>query len=175
MRFARLENNIVKEIFEGDSLPEFHPSFVWISDIGDSVSEGWVYDGEDFSSPEDLKTIDEVRIEKIAEVKALRSEKYQSGFVYNEKTFQCDIEAQKDMTAIMVQFLGGATNPHGGAWRASDNESVTMNDSQVQAFIQATFNYVYSVKNTAWTHEENINNLGVKQDILEYNVLSGWP
>jgi hypothetical protein len=174
MKFARIEDEKVVEIYEGDRLPEFHPSLVWV-EANEAVEEGWHFDGNSFSSPESLKTVDEVKAERLKEVSALRNQKYKNGFMYQDNLFQCDLEAQKDMTAIMLQFALGNSNPHGGSWRTSNNEAIQMSDSEVQIFIQATFAYVYAIKNQAWLHKENINNLNAKQDILDYDITVGWP
>lgn len=51
MRYARIENNEVREIGIFDSIEgRFHPSLVWVG-CGDAVVPGWTYDGSVFSPP----------------------------------------------------------------------------------------------------------------------------
>jgi len=175
MKFARIDSGVVAEIFEGESLPQFHPSLVWVSGVPDTVSVGWGYDGNSFSSPDSLFTVQEMRDARSAEVSALRDQKYTEGFDYNGKNFQVDLEAQKDMTAVQVQFLSGVSNPHGGAWRTSDNEAITMSDNDVKLFMQAAFTYVAGIKGASWLHKENIAALNAKSDIEQYDISKGWP
>jgi len=172
--FARIEDDVVVELLQADSLPEFHPSLTWV-DSNSAVYEGWAYDGNSFTDPESIKTVQETKDEKLQDVSALRIAKIDSGFTYNSKVYQIDSEAQKDMTAIMVQFALGNSNPHGGEWRTSDNEAIPMTDSEVQIFIQSAFAHVVLIKQRSWYHKEQINLLNAKQDITDYDIETGWP
>lgn len=157
---------------DGHELIDIPPS-------AENASIGWSYQNGALIDPQSTKTAAEAREERKAEVSALRDSKYLEGYDYtingNTYNFQCDQEAQKDMTAIMVQFVLQATNPHGGSWRATDNTAVSMTDAEVQAFIQATFLYVKNIKQAAWDHKEALDALNAKQDILDYNIETLWP
>jgi len=46
MIWARIENDVVSELFSGESVSGlFHPSIVWV-ECGPEVAVGWTYDGE---------------------------------------------------------------------------------------------------------------------------------
>lgn len=173
-KFARIENGIVVETLEAEFLPQFHPSLVWV-DCPDVVTEGYLYDGNAFTSPEENITVDEVKSAKTALLKAHRNEKYDLGHTYNGDVFQIDAEAQTNMIAIMTQFTLGNSNPHGGVWRDVDNVAVAMNDAEVQAFIQASFSYIMAIKNQFWYHDAQIKALNAKSDIEDYDFTTGWP
>lgn len=141
------------------------------------VNIGFVYSDGKFSDPNPPpeKGLDELISEKEKEISSLRDKKYKEGFNYQGKNFQIDLEAQKDMTAVQVQFLLGQEDPHGGFWRTTDNEAVRMNDVQVKLFFQNAFSYVLSIKQASWNHKENVKSLNDRDLILEYNTSIGWP
>lgn len=176
MRKALIKDNLVINVIEAgaDYAPEAGHEAIEITQDNMQVSLGWGYQNGSFIDPESLKTVDELRAEKKAAISALRDQKYGAGFTYQGKTFQCDLEAQKDMTAIMLQFALGNTNPHNGEWRTVDNEAVAMDDTQVQAFIQGVFAHVYGIKNAAWTHKDNLSNINDRDAIMGYDITEGW-
>lgn len=167
--FARIENGFVKEIFQGDVLPEFHPFLVWVR-CPEGTKEGSFFDGESFKSPEEMKTKEDLIDEKVSIVSQIRNKKYKNGFAYKGKIFQCDLEAQKDMMAIQIQFIIGVKNPHRGFWKTANNESMPMDDDEVKSFFQACFAYVYALKDKAWKHKENLEKLSTKQEIIDYDI-----
>lgn len=56
MRYARIIDSVVAEVFEtdGDIEKMFHPSLVW-TECGNDVQTGWMYDGEGFAQPEPVE------------------------------------------------------------------------------------------------------------------------
>lgn len=72
MRYARIENNEVKEIGEFQSIEgRFHPSLVWVP-CETSVQQGWSYDGAAFSAPlPHIPTPAETRASLCAKIAAL--------------------------------------------------------------------------------------------------------
>jgi hypothetical protein len=171
MKYALIQSNVVKEVF--DEKPDLHPSLE-VRECDDFVTEGFVFDRGTFLSPDNLITAQEVKEKKSKEISALRETKMKDGFLYQGHTFQIDLEAQKDMTAVQVQFLAGHESPHGGFWRDKENNAVEMNDQEVQGFFQAAFSYVLNIKKSAWTHKENLNNLSAKNDIVGYDISKNW-
>lgn len=176
MRKALVKNGWVINVIEtgADYTPEAGHEAIEITQENMRASIGWGYDNGSFIDPESLKTVDELRNEKKAAISALREQKYGQGFTYQGKIYQCNLEAQKDMTAIMLQFALGNTNPHGGEWRTVDNEAVAMDDTQVQAFIQGVFAHVYGIKNAAWTHKDNLENINDRETLVSYDITEGW-
>lgn len=51
MKWARIENNIVREIVDQDPEGRFHQSLTFVQ-CGDEVCCGWEFDGQSFSEPE---------------------------------------------------------------------------------------------------------------------------
>lgn len=173
-KFARIDNGFVVETITASTMPQFHPSLIWVA-CPDVVVEGYAYDGNAFTAPDDTLTISETKDQKLSELAAYRNQKYEDGFTYNGDDFQINSEAQTNMIAIMVQFTLGNANPHGGRWFDVDNVPIDMTDTEVQAFIQAAFAYIVAVKNRYWAHDAAIKALNAKQDIIDYDIETGWP
>jgi len=165
--------NIIK--VGGDYRPDDGVELVSIPDSASNAGIGWGYENGSFIDPETVKPISDVRARRLKEVTIIRKSKEKGGFLYDSNTYQVDIEAQKDILAVQTQFLLGATNPHGGFWMSEGNVPVTMDDDEVKAFFQAAFNYIYALKAAAWTHKENLNKLNARNDVLEYDISTGWP
>ena len=172
-KFGRFENNKVVEVLEAEKLPEFHPSLNW-REIPDIAGEGWIERDNEIISPEDAKSLEEIKADKILEVNRIRSNKFQT-FTYNGNNYQVGLEAQKDMLAVQQQLSLGVENPHGGAWRTSENKMVVMTDAEVATFLQAVFSYVMEVKKVSWYHKDTISGLSDREEIKSYDVQTGWP
>lgn len=184
--YARVKDGIVREIKQDEKQPEVHKSITFV-DANSAVRVGWVYDGNSFSDPESLKSVQQVKKEKKTAVSSFRDKKYAEGLTYKGNNFQITVAAQKDMISVQMQFqieqnrlllnlpASIGFSPHGGYWRDSNNQKVAMNNDQVQAFFQAAYNHVLSIKVSAWTHKDNIDALNAKQDILDYDITTGWP
>lgn len=61
--WARIENNIVKELTNVDPTGRFHPSLIWIS-CSSYCESGWIYDGINFNSPSE-PSLEEVKEQKL--------------------------------------------------------------------------------------------------------------
>jgi hypothetical protein len=48
--FARIDDGRVAETLMAETLPEFHPSLVWV-EASPAVEVGWTYDGQSFAAP----------------------------------------------------------------------------------------------------------------------------
>jgi hypothetical protein len=174
--FARLENNFVREIFEGEILPDFHPDLIWIQ-CPENVAEGYKYDSEnqEFISPADFETLAEIKEKQKSAVSALRDQKYKNGFVYDGQKFQIDTDAQKDMLSMQTQFILGNDSAYDGFWMDAANAPKVMTKEQAQAFFQAAFTYVKGIKGAAWTHKAVIDAITTKEDCRAYDFSQGWP
>jgi hypothetical protein len=51
MKWARLENNVVKEVTDISPDGRFHPSLVWVK-CPEDVVEGYLYEDKNFIKPE---------------------------------------------------------------------------------------------------------------------------
>ncbi len=172
--FARIENGLVREIFAGDVLPEFHPSLIWVG-CSENVREGWRYDGQSFFSLEELIPLSEVKEKRKSEVSALRDQKYRDGFVYGGQVFQIDVDAQKDMLSVQMQFSMGNVAAYDGYWMDAQNQPKAMSVEEVGVFFQAAFSFVKNVKGAAWGHKAAIDSLEEKSQVLSYDISTGWP
>lgn len=51
MKYALVENGVVRELTDRDPNGRFHPSLIWV-EAPSNVMEGWLYDGANFAEPE---------------------------------------------------------------------------------------------------------------------------
>lgn len=58
MRYARIERNVIVEVFEteGDVSQMFHPDFVWVPCPSPEIIEGWRYVDGVFLLPQPVET-----------------------------------------------------------------------------------------------------------------------
>lgn len=142
--FARVKNDVVMEVFEGDEPPELHPSLEVVA-IGGDVGERWIRRDGVFVNPEEEEALDRYfkNVSKVRD-QALRV------FNYRDHDFQIGREAQNLMTAALALLQSGVKNPHGGAWRDVNNEPVKMTDGQLEDFIKAAFGHIFAMRTKAW-------------------------
>jgi hypothetical protein len=58
-RFARVEDNIVREIIVADELPPFHDDIATqFHEVPDEVEQHWYLDGEDWKKPKDIEVLE---------------------------------------------------------------------------------------------------------------------
>lgn len=134
---------------------------------------GQIFDGETFVNPP--QSPETIKLKKLAALHNLYQQIVTQGLTYNGTVFQIDDEARLNMTAVMTDFSLGATNPHGGFWRALSNQMIPMTDTQVQNFIWAVKAYALSILQAYWLHKDAITALASANDIEEYDFNSGWP
>lgn len=171
--FARLENNIVMEVMDVETLPEFHPGLIWVS-CTSGVGEGFIHDNGTFENPETLITADDVRPEKLSNISSLYHSKIKGGFLYDGNIYHLDSTARTNMGLMKLEIDAGGVNPHGGYWvgmggihALTDVEVVAMADAARLAYRGLLF--------AKSGHEASLNALTDKVDILSYDVNAGWP
>lgn len=141
---------------------------VVITDLGVQPAEIW-------TEEEPAPSLEVVIVSKQHAVMALYNDKVAAGFVYETNTYQINTNSRLDMTAVMTDFVAGATNAHGGFWRSQDNQMIAMDDTEVQAFILAVKAYMAGLYQAQWTHKDAI---GALQDVAAvdaYDITTGWP
>lgn len=170
--WARIENSKAVEIIEDEIKPEFHPSITLI-ECNSETLEGDIYQNGVFSHPQ--KTINELKAEKIAEVNSIIQQKIMDGLVFENNTYQIRDSDRQNMNDVYTKLADGQSNPHGGAWRNMNNQMVPMNDTKVKQFIDAVFLYRLQLLQALWTHKDNINEITRSEDVIDYDVTTGYP
>ena len=121
------------------------------------------------------KILDALKARRTEEVNIVRDTKYNAGMVFEGNTFQIDLEAQKDMSAVRLALVTGLANAHGGFWRTSDNVMVAMDDVKVVSFINTVMGYVQQIKAVSWYHKDAIASLNTVEAVAGYDMTIGWP
>lgn len=169
--WARLENNIVKEIIQAEEKPELHPSMTIIECTSETL-ENDVYQNGFFSRPS--KSIDILKSEKISSLNSLYAEKILVGMVFETNTYQIRDSDRQNMNDVYTKLADNQTNPHGGVWRDMSNTFRVMNDAKVKEFIDAVFAYRSSLLQAFWTHKDNINAMTRSEDVINYDFTTNW-
>ncbi len=172
--FARIEDNIVREILDVDVLPEFHPSLIWVP-CPPTTTQGMIYEDGVFVDPQEIITLEDAKAEANRAISKIRDEKYQQGIPYEGQVFQIDDNAQRDMLSMQTQFLLGNDAAYDGFWMDFDNNQKAMTKTEVQAFFQTCFAYVKALKAAAWAHKANINALTDTAAVQSYDINANWP
>lgn len=141
---------------------------ITINEINVSPDPAWTIEPPPISLQQAIEA-------KQAEIKALYNDKIADGFVYGGNTYQINTNSRLDMTAVMTDFLAGASNAHGGYWRSQDNVMVAMNDTEVQAFIVAVKAYMAAIYAAQWTHKDVVSGLADVAAVEAYDITTGWP
>ncbi len=171
--FARLENNIVMEILDVETLPNFHPDLIWVA-CGGGVAQGFIHDNGVFTDPETLITADDVRPQKLRKISSMYHSKIEEGFLYADDLYHLDATARTNMGLMKLEIDAGGVNPHGGYWVGMDGVHA-LTDVAVVAMADAARLAYRGLLFAKATHEATLNATTDKAAILSYDVDAGWP
>jgi len=129
-----------------------------------NVQTGWV----------DTTTVDEFKQRKNADINAERERRNLSPITYQNVLFDADEEAQRNVSAWMVNLAAGQNPPSGFVWRAYDNT----NHPADAAFVVGLGNaitlrgtYLYQ---RSWIKKAELAALTTAEDVRAYDVTTGW-
>lgn len=118
MRLAQITKNngidYVHWIFDADEIPQFAPPCDRIFEVGDEVSEGWLWNDGDpiptpYVQPEPIITdIEEARAAKRAELMHVRDQVMAEGFRHSEHVYPMSQDVQ---LSLMQEFMGSQLMP----------------------------------------------------------------
>ena len=161
MRYARIEDGIVREIGNFVQQPVFHESILWVSlDGRDDVREGWGHTKEDLYdvfTPPVIALQDAVRA-KSADIASAFAQCEAAGYTPIDgpgagKAFQIDERSQMRIgtmgakAGLVVAGVAGATwNPEGVKWVATDNSEPAFTPEEFVPFADAVSNKVIAMR-----------------------------
>lgn len=160
MRYARIEDGLVREIGNFENAPVFHPSIKWVSLEGrDDVAVGWGHDNDDevdLFTPPVVALQDAVRA-KSFQISAAFAACEAAGYTPPDgpgagKVFQLDERSQGRLTSMaskagLVIANAGATWPDGGLrFIASDNSEPAFTPEEFVVFADGASNRVIAMR-----------------------------
>ena len=125
--------------------------------------------------------LSDLQVQLANDVKTLLADKTNTGFTYEvpgsgeTHFYQIDDVSQNHMVAVYADFLGGATDAHGGFWRSAENANVAMADAQVQTFFLAAKGFKMALIRGAQAHKDAISLLDTVAAAVAYDTAAGWP
>jgi hypothetical protein len=110
-----------------------------------------------------------------AEVDIERERRGYLPIAYAGSTLDADAKAQRNISSWQVQIAAGVQVPSGFVWRDANNvdhaaDAAFINGLGAAITIRGTLLY-----QAAWTHKANIQALTTVEDILAYDITTGWP
>ena len=108
-KYAQIVNGKVHGIFEYNKLPAFAPNIVMINidNANPQPKIGWEFDGTNFSEPSG-PSLNELKIEKLDDLKAYIDERYQS---YITKYPEVEVQSFKDKAQEAALIEKDANTP----------------------------------------------------------------
>lgn len=140
-----------------------------------AAAEAYLLNGNVYDAVAVDLDLAEVKRLKLYDIGVAYAAKSTEGFNYSAVNFQLDETAQKNMLIVRVQILAGIASPHGGYWRATNNQMVPMDDTAVVTFINAACAYGVNVLKHKWTLDGLVAVAGAVKDVLAIEPNSGWP
>lgn len=112
-------------------------------------------------------------------VNEVRVERINAGFTYEGNIFDSGDRSLLNITGVCTLALlltsQGKDLPDGFSWRTKDNKNIDMKASQIFPFSVTAGTYVTSCYQVSWYHKANIDALDNIDDVLNYDITTGWP
>jgi hypothetical protein len=123
-----------------------------------------------FKAPDLLKT------KRKQEVINKRTEVARGGIVYADKNLATDGGALNDINLIFNMLNSGVSFPeHTISWDTMDGDVFTATEAQFLAFVKAVAQHRVSSTKAAKVHTDAIDALTTSQQVMDYDMSSGWP
>ena len=137
--------------------PEKH--YVW-----DNATDGWI----------DPSPLTVLKKKKSDEITQMRERRNLSPITYQNVLFDADEEAQRNVSAWMVNIAAGQNPPSGFVWRAYDNTNHPADADFVVGLgnaITMRGTYLYQ---QSWIKKAEVAALTTSEDVRAYDVTTGW-
>jgi|GEM_PF-6808547 len=185
MKWARIENNIVKEIVDIDPIGRFHPDLVWVA-CGEEVIENYTYDAvsQTFSAP--VVSLEVKKADKCKKVDEFKTDKLDAGKTYNGNPYQCCKDSQFEIMARFnyavqskadaVTFPWSGQPEHFDKWRDSNNVTQTFaTPDDYIAFAKAINSHCNLIALKAMALKDSINACTSIAQVDAIDINTGWP
>lgn len=120
-------------------------------------------------------TLAALKATKTAEATATHNTKLGAGFNYGGKNYQTDLKSMGTVNNFMTGLLAGASNPHNGYYRATDNTRATMNDAELAVFLNAIGVYYGALRGNLHDLKDDIEAAANQTALDAIDLTSGWP
>lgn len=125
--------------------------------------------------PAPRQSLPEAVSERKQAVNALREQKLVKGFTWNGHLWDSDDRGRANIAGILTALVAGLfTAPPGFTWRTKDNGNVAVTDADLKAMGLALFAYANGIYKAAHQHRDALNLLPTVEQVVAYDVDSGW-
>lgn len=163
-----------KSVIEGVA----HESGAYLTIEGDRVpiptkpsnSHEW-----DWTSKTWVPNIDGARLLRKVEIESERERRGYLTIQHAGSAFDADAKAQRNISAWQAQIAAGVSIPSGFVWRDANNVDHPADAAFVNALGEAITVRGTMLYQAAWTHKAAIAALSTVEDILAYDITTGWP
>jgi len=183
---ANVLNITTKQYLECVNTPDYDPT-VWIINPDLSAVSGvdqmyWYINTDLTVTPMTTDQINAayltttIAAKQSAVTDCLNNTIFQNGFTYSGHLFDCNIQAQQNVTAMVTACSGLTTYPSGFAWRTKTNSFMSLPTlTSLVAFGMTMMNYVEECYAASWYIKDAIGTMTDVATINAYDITSGWP
>lgn len=167
MRFAKVENGVVKGVFEAQQ--EFADSQGWIA-CDKGVDAGWLYDGSDFSEyAPPPPTFEELQVQKLADIAAKKDELRDGGFEYGGAFIHTDTQAR---SLLLGEKMAGSGDVK---FFSRNGYLIEMTRLEFDDFYDAFHARIKAVEENGLVLAKAANDATTIEDLDAIDIESGWP
>jgi len=146
--------------FRKKNIPDSH-EIVW-----NPAVEDWV----------DQRPLNSVRADKLRELKLIRDQLLEGGFVWDNSTFDSDIAvSQPRLLGLFTSAVNGLLPPGGQPWRLKDNSWRTLSAADAIAVWGAFQMRMAALFQAFGVHEATVNAETDINVLRSYDTHAGWP
>jgi hypothetical protein len=121
----------------------------------------------------------DAKVKKKQEVNVLRDAKLNIAVAYDGHNYDADPTSRLNLTATVASINAGIPLPETGSpatftWRTADNQNVAHDATSLKALASAMLNVANACYNDSWNHKEAIDAFTTVEDIVNYDIMTGW-
>ena len=117
----------------------------------------------------ELKTI------KNKEIDLQRDKVRYSGVIYNGVRFDSDPTSSSNLTGWVSGISSGITLPQSFTWRSENNEDIPFTEGDVLSLASVMLFKATACYKKAWELKETLKEIDTYQDLIDFDIFSGWP